>query len=172
MSIIGAILESMKAALALAAPTRTVTRHLRDFAERSNSELAAGVFTLIHRGQPARDDDMEFLDVLLVGQVLITEADTGDAIEEAELLMLEQVKCFVDNISGAQVRLGQVRHSMQIEKPYGWISVQLRVGPLDLSCLAATGSMDSFIRFHAEYDATPDDPTDNPIATDDVTLPQ
>lgn len=175
MSAIGTILDNLVTAISAAAPARTVSRTMRDFAARQDAELEAGVITVLSRGLSG-DAPAQYLDVLLVGQVLVrgseddTNTQAGNLLEEQELLLLDDIECFILGVSGAQVRLSEVRQSLQVERPYGWVSVSLRVGPFDLGCLLDEASLDPFITFNADWDmAPPDAQTD---ATDTVTLEQ
>lgn len=170
MSIIGTIIESMKTALATAAPARSVTRALKDFSDRNKTELTAGIYTLISKGQVNTSRYDEHLKVLLVGQIQLTEDSTPDQIEEAELLMIDEIRRFVDGCQGVQVMMKSWQQSQQIEAPYGWVSAEIQVGPLDLSPSVDLATLGSFITFHADYDLAPKDGTID--ATDIVTLPQ
>jgi len=175
MSLIGTIIDSLVTALSAAAPTSTVTRTMLDFAFRDEAELEAGVFTVISKGIEGNEPE-EYLNLLLVGQVLVraseddTDPQAGDLLEEAEHTLLDQVHCFIRGAKGAQLKLGTVRQSMQLDRPYGWISVPLRVGPFDLGCLLDVATMDPFITFNADWDMAP--PDGQIDATDNVTLEQ
>ncbi len=185
MSAIGAIIGSMGTALLAAAPGRMVTRAFKDFADRQKSELTAGLYTLISRGQDDTTDYAEYLKVLLVGQIQLAEDATPDQIEEAELAMVDEVRRFARGCQGAAVRVSGWQQSMQLEAPYGWVSFELRVGPLDLVPDLDVSTLASFITFHADTDIPPlesaaehakwlagDQTTSKPDAEDTVTLPQ
>lgn len=186
MSIIGALLNSMKTALLAAAPGRIVTRTLEDFSDRKKTDLQAGIYTLVHRGQGEITDEDEYLKVLLVGQMELGEKATGEQIEEAELIMSEEVKRFARYATGARVRIKSWQQSMQLERPNGWISAEIEVGPFSLTPEIAAGTLSDFITFHADYDIPPhetgaerakwlreppDTSTSKPDAEDHVTLP-
>ncbi len=156
-SQIGMILNSMQASLQTAVPTRTVTRSLRDFADRSKEELAAGIYTLISRGEQRIDAPLEFLGVLLVGQFEVAENATGEVLEEIELRMFDEVRYFAAGCQGAYVQVQSTRQSMQIEHPYGWINAELLVGPFSLPEIIDPATLDDFITFHADYDLAPAD---------------
>ncbi len=166
MSAIGIILEALKTALQAAAPARVVTRELRDFGDRSEVDLKQGIYTLISRGQQEMRSRREYLRVLLVGQVMVDEKAAGDALEEAELLMIDELRRFKDGVQGAQVNIASWQQSQQIERPHGWISAELEVGPFDFSTAADPATLGDFITFKADY--VEDGQT---LASDEVTLP-
>lgn len=186
-SAIGTLLGSMATALGAAAPGRSVTRALKDFGDRTKAELTAGVYTLLSRGQDKIDDYSEYLKVMLVGQIQLSENATPDQIEEAELLMVDEVRRFARGCQGANVSVKGWQQSQQLEAPYGWISVDLLVGPFDLVPPLDTAVLADFITFHADTDIPPfetaaehakwleeppDQTTSKPDAEDSVTLPQ
>ena len=170
MSAVGLILAALTTALQAAAPSRTVSRRYRDFADRDKTELTAGVFTLLNKGGDSGNDYADRLKLLLVGQILLPETTPGEAVEEAELVMLDDVRRFADGVVGAQVSLGAWRQSLQLEAPYGWIAFDLDVGPFDLSQPVDPAQLAAFITFRADYDLAPADGQID--ATDQVTLPQ
>lgn len=171
MSAQGALLQAMSAELAAAAPARLVTRSLRDFAARSKTDLARGVFTLVSRGRPASRGDIDYVEVLLVGQIALTEKSAGENVEEAELLMLDEVARWAKSSGVGQIEFQGIQQSQQVDAPYGWLAVRLRVGPLDLGPYAAADeSLDAFELAHAAIDVATADGTLDSV--DDIELPQ
>lgn len=166
MSENGAILTAIQTALAAAAPARTVTRSLKDFGDRAAAELQAGVLTLLSRG--ARNE--ETLDLLLVGQIELAESATGEEIEEAELSLLDDVRRFAARVEGVIVTIRSYQLSQQLERPYGWIALQVEAGSFDFSPGANLAAAADFIAYHAEH-AVADGTAPVPVATDNVTLP-
>jgi len=149
MSQYGLILDSLKSALAAASPDRIVTRELKDFADRDRADITKGVYTLISQGLNADENDEETLDVLLVGQIELTESASPSAIEEAELSMIDEIRSFARKVSGARIVLGRFRQSAQLDAPYGFISGTLKVGPFYFEDVLDP-SPAPFITFHAE----------------------
>lgn len=129
----------IKSTLASMYPARTVTRSLKDFADRKKEELRAGVYTVIsmnegsYQNLPARMAMDGKHRILLVGQIEVDEKMNPDpeSIEEAEFAMVEEIKAFARTLPvglcGLEMR--GFSQSGQIEYPYGWISVNLEVIP-------------------------------------------
>lgn len=129
----------IKSTLAAAYPTRTVTRSMKDFADRKKEELRAGVYTVISMNEGSYQNlpDRAAMDgkhrILLVGQIEVDEKTSPDpeSIEEAEFAMVEEIKAFVRalpvGLCGLEMR--GFSQSGQLEYPYGWISVNLEVIP-------------------------------------------
>jgi len=164
----GSIIAAIATALGQAAPMRTVVRDLKDFSDYDETVIKAGVYTLISKGMNADASDIEYLDLLLVGQIQVDEGSAPSVVEEAELLMLDEVRIFTQKIQGVRIVRGQFRQSAQIDAPYGFISGELTVGPFDFDLPADTTIAD-FITFHADsqIDADPE-----PELITEETLPQ
>jgi len=164
----GNIIAAIAIALAQSAPLRTVVRDLKDFADYDETVINAGVYTLISKGVNADDSDIEYLDLLLVCQVLVDEESAPSAVEEIELQMIDEVRTFTQKIQGVRIVRGRFRQSAQIDAPYGFISGELKVGPFDFD-LAADSTLADFITFHADsqLDADPE-----PELVTEETLPQ
>lgn len=151
------ILSTFKTALAAAYPLRTVTRSLKDYAERSAGQLKAGVFTIVTVGQPGADVYDQMLKFMVVGQVQLAENATGEAIEEIELIMAREVKTLIQRqMRGPLMRITGIDHSAQLETPYGWVSVAVECGPYDatepLSEDETIGNLTDFLSFRADLD--------------------
>ena len=121
--------------LAARYPARRVTRQLLDFADRKESELTAGIYTLISHGEGDYENlnGREAMDgthaVLLVGQIVLPHAATPTDVEDAEFAMAEEIKGFVRNLPPelcALVMKG-FRQSGQLEAPYGWVAVEMEM---------------------------------------------
>lgn len=129
----GARMVALEAALAAAMPTRVVTRKLMDFAERPKADVAAGVFTLISKGESGykNHNGREAMDgkhrILLVGQILLSEDTDGEAVEDAEFAMEEEVKAFVRALPPTLCSLVMTgfQQSGQLDTPYGWVTINL-----------------------------------------------
>lgn len=126
-------MAALLVALAAACPARVVSRDLKDFADRTKTELTAGVFTLISIGESGyrNYNGREAMDgrhrMLLVGQVQLAEDADPSAVEDAEFAMVEDVKAFVRSLPTnlcSMVMTG-FRQSGQLEVPYGWVSIDL-----------------------------------------------
>lgn len=154
-STIKPILDAVKAALAAAAPTRVVTRKLEDFSERKSSDLEKGVFTLVSKGEKRIDQFISSLNCLLVGQILLGEDSDGEAVEEAELVMLDDVRRFISGVQGCQVVMTSWSQSQQIELPYGWIAVELELGPFNLDIGVDETGLSNFTTLATDYDIAP-----------------
>lgn len=128
-------MAAMKTALTTAMPTRVVTRKLKDFAERPKADIAAGVFTLISKGEAGyrNHNGREAMDgkhrMLLVGQIELAETAEGDAVEDAEFAMVEEVKGFVRALPPTLCSLVMTgfQQSGQLDAPYGWVAIELEM---------------------------------------------
>jgi hypothetical protein len=128
-------MAAIVAALGTACPTRTVTRDMKDFADRSSSELTAGVLTLVSLGEGGyrNYNGREAMDgrhrMLLVGQVAVSEVSDPSDVEDAEFALVEEVKAFVRALPPGLCSLSMTgfRQSGQAEAPYGWVSIDLEM---------------------------------------------
>lgn len=126
-------LAAMQAALAAAMPARVVGRDLKDFGDRAKPDIAAGVFTLISKGEGSyrNYNGREAMDgkhrMLLVGQIELAEDAAPSAIEDAELAMVEDVKAFVRALPPTlcSVVMTGFQQSGQLEVPYGWVAIEM-----------------------------------------------
>jgi len=151
------ILSSLQVALAAAYPLRTVTRSLKDYAERQPAELKAGVFTIITGGQTGEDVYDQRLKLIVVGQVQLGEQAAGEDVEEAELIMAREVKTLIQRqMTGPLMRITNIDHSSQLEVPYGWVSLAVECGPYDatepLTVDETIGNLTDFLTFRADLD--------------------
>jgi len=134
VTFIPQLMTDLEAGLQAAAPPRTVTRTLKDFADRDAAELKAGVFTLLWLGLPAPTDDAyDDIRVLLVGQGQVDENADGPTLEAYELEMIADVHRLVRNAGGTPIALQAVTGSGQIDHPYCSIRAELLIGPIPLA---------------------------------------
>lgn len=129
-------LGALEQALTPALPSRVVKRAFLDFRAHAEGELAAGVVMIVSAGErdynaglgmAAREGTHR---VLLIGHMQVLQTSTPDAIEAAELDLIEEIKAFVgQGVTGMHVRLDSVEHSRQLEHPYGWMLANLDLGP-------------------------------------------
>lgn len=120
--------------MALALPSRVVTRNLLNFDLRLETDLLAGVLTLVvsregefsnYRGREAQ---LGKLSVVLVGQLKVAESALPSEVEDAEFAFAEQVKTFLQGVLPVQdALLQEVRFSGQLEAPYGWFAMDVEV---------------------------------------------
>lgn len=141
MSAMGDRMAAIAAALAARYPARKVRRSLVDFNDLAAADLAAGVYTLVSTGESGFTNvaGYEAQDgrqgILLVGQIRVAEtkdkAQAGLLVEEAEFVLIEEVKAFLRALPEALclLTLENWRQSQQLEEPYGWIACQLEYVP-------------------------------------------
>jgi len=129
-------LDNLKTALAAALPTRVVTRDLRDFAQHAQSDLEAGVLTIVsHReagyaNYRGREADLGKLSVITVGQLKMPEAAAPSEVEDAEFAFAEETKTFLQTVLPVEaVVLLETRFSGQLDAPYGWFAMDWEVWP-------------------------------------------
>lgn len=150
-SQIGTVLDTLRANLAALYPSRAVTRTLFDFGDRKHSDLTAGVYTLLCLGTTGPQYEAH-INLMLVGQTMVAETAAGESLEEAELVMMDEVYAWAER-SMTRIDIAEITQSRQMETPYGWINARCKTGPFDLSGGMPDGLGD-FTRFHADYDLT------------------
>ena len=133
MSAIGTILDSIVTQFQTVAPSRTISRTMVPFAELPDADLTAGRFTLKMGGAENYQNQVGLAmaygtaKLVIFGQIKVAETASGEALEEAELLMLEDVKALAEALDpGLTGALMPQRHqqSQQLEHPWGWIAVE------------------------------------------------
>lgn len=123
----------IKATLAAQYPARVVTRSLLDFDMRDKAQLVSGIYTVTslgesdyanYAGRAAMDGTHQ---MLLVGQFVLGEKALAEEIEDAEFVMAEEIKDFMRALPMGLCGLAMTgfRQSGQLERPYGWIAVDL-----------------------------------------------
>lgn len=136
MGELNTLREALREALATAMPTRVVTRDHKDFGQRDEADLLAGVVTIVGLGEKdysqwsGRETQLGTLPILIVGQLKVAEDAAPSAVEDAEDTLAEEIKSFCaappSQFLGG-LRMTGFRQSGQIEHPYGWISVDVEV---------------------------------------------
>ena len=128
--------NALKTALATAMPTRVITRDFKDFAQRAQSDLTAGIITLIGAGEKdfaqilGRATQLGTVPFVVVGQIALAESAAPSAVEDAEDLMAEEIKAFIANPGSpllGGITLTGFRQSGQVDAPYGWIACDIEV---------------------------------------------
>lgn len=130
-------MNAIVAALAARVPDRVVTRELKDAADRTPEDLAAGVYTLISKSEAEYPNlrGREGMDgrhgIVLIGHIELPERSTPAEVEDAEFVLIDEVKGFLQNLPASLCRINLVRiqQSAQTEHPYGWIAVELEYVP-------------------------------------------
>lgn len=133
------VMAALKTQLAASAATRVVRRGLvLDPANLKAADLVKGVICLPALGggnfwnYQGREGDGGDLDVTLVGFVSVGEKTATEAIEQAELALVEDVLTFCKSLGPGSQPLDAVipvsfKLSGQLEHPFGWISMKLKV---------------------------------------------
>lgn len=134
--MMAARMQALAAHLAVAAPSRIVTRSYADFSGREKADLRSGIFTIISAGEKSFVDevyepgDYGSHDILITGQIQLDEGSTGEETEDAEFGLIADLKAAVAGPLPSEL-LGLTLHSWrqsgQIEAPYGWIAAQLGI---------------------------------------------
>lgn len=138
MSELGDNLDALVTALQAVAATRTITRAYKDFAERPQADLEAGVFTILSKGVESyqtvvgRAASYGLHQVLIVGQVKVADNAAGSAVDEAEFGLLEDLQALANAVLPEPLGgflLLRFTQSQQVEFPYGWIAAECTIGP-------------------------------------------
>ena len=135
MDAISLVLSQIRAGLAAALPNRIIATDLVDFPQRKVPELEKGVVTVLLPAMDLRDWDGT-LKMKLVGQLSVPErSSTKHDVETAELVMFQQLRAFIRNPGKGipRIQAHQVRFSSQMEFPWGWVSMDIDVGPIDFT---------------------------------------
>ena len=128
-------MTALLAGLAAAMPARVVGRDLKDFGDRPKADIAAGVFTLVSRGEGGfkNYNGREAMDgkhrMLLVGQIELGEDAAPSAVEDAEFAMVEDVKGFMRALPANLCSLTMTGFSQsgQVDAPYGWVAIDMEM---------------------------------------------
>lgn len=144
------MLEEIKAQLAAINPARVVTRSYRDFKNRQQEDLLAGVWMVVSAGvrsYPYEVSDGQFdsdslratehgrLVVRITGQLLLADPDSdGEAIDAAEFQLLHEVEQLADAVIEIPdlmaLVLKNARTSQQVDAPLAWLDTEWEVFPL------------------------------------------
>jgi len=131
-----AVLEAIKTSLAAALPLRYVQRSLVDPANAPAAKLTAGLICVVSDGggefanYRGREGDLGVMHVRLVGFVQVGASTEPVAVETAELALLGDLLGWVSTaaVTGLDVIYpGDWQQSKQLEHPYGWLVLALRV---------------------------------------------
>lgn len=133
MSALSDRMNAIQSALAAMYPARTVTRDLKDFAARPLGELQSGIYTVLstsegnyshYLGGMTRDGEHR---VLVVGQVAVAETAAPSMTEDAEGVMIDEIKAFTRDLPPelGSLTLTGWRQSQQLEHPYGWVAFDM-----------------------------------------------
>lgn len=135
MSTLSVKFDQIEKALGLAYPARIVTRSFLNPSDRPDSDLRAGVYTVISQGEggynnmPGREAMYGKNELLIVGQIVVAEGDPASAVEDAEFDMVDEIKGFVRALPVGidAMLLKKFRQSGQIDHPYGWVVFQFEM---------------------------------------------
>lgn len=142
-----AILQSVADKLAELYPDRVVTRTYRDFADHSQADLHAGVFTLIPEGIPrypyeradtdAARTELPVFAFRLLGQGELAENATGPDVDAAEFDMIHEIEALTEALISdssdpqhdqlCRLLITSVDQSAQLERPYYWIAARFEL---------------------------------------------
>lgn len=134
MSELSDRMELLKTSLATAAPSRIVTRSLKDFGGRKQAELEAGIYTIISRRESEYSNYLGRMasfgkkGLLILGQVKVAENSEPVDSEDAEGVMIDEIKAFVRDLPAGlgDMTLERVTQSAQLDHPYGWVVFELQ----------------------------------------------
>jgi hypothetical protein len=126
-------MNALKAEMAAMFPARVVTRDLQDFPQRSAADREKGIYTLVSRsedsythtiGREASDGNHK---IGLLGQIEVAENAPPSAVEDAEGMMIDEVKALMRSRTQLtnSLRLIGFRQSGQLEAPWGWVAFDL-----------------------------------------------
>ncbi|QZA80859.1 hypothetical protein [Deefgea piscis] len=125
-------LNEIKSALQARFPSRHVGRSLRDLSVIGDTELRAGVYTLLCRSEDGFADfiggEAQFgtTKLAMVGQIRVDDDLPAEAVEDAELGMAQEIKTFIQsNALAGLLELKALQQSGQLDAPYGWIVFEL-----------------------------------------------
>ncbi|MBA8735332.1 hypothetical protein HA051_08255 [Chromobacterium vaccinii] len=126
-------LAALRASLAAALPERIHSASFVDHPQRKPAELEQGVVTaLLPEIEPGDWDST--LRLRVVGQLQVRkQVCQPQDVETAELALYGQLLAWLRNPGPAVPRLTprSARFSSQLEFPYGWVALELDMGPLD-----------------------------------------
>jgi len=116
--------------------TRHVTRNLKHFTDQPAADIADGILTIVsagegnyknQRGMVAKEGTGR---LLLIGHLKLAESASGQAVEDAEVAFIEEVKAALRvGVTGIGFALQNVEHSRQLDRPYGWFVASVDAGP-------------------------------------------
>ncbi len=135
MSVLGDRMSLIAFTLGTLYPARVVTRSFQPFDLRQRADLLSGIYTVVSRGEGgyANYNGREAMDgkhrILIIGQVALDEAQTPAEVEDAEFVMVEEIKDLVRNLPSALCSLVMTgfEQSGQLLHPFGGITVELEM---------------------------------------------
>lgn len=135
MSDLSDKLDLLRTSLETALPGRIVTRSFEDAADLKDADLERGIVTIATQGEggynnlPGREAMYGTLDLVLVGRLKVKETDSGEALENAEFILVEEIKAFVRALPAGidSLEIKRYRQSGQIERPYGWVLIEMEM---------------------------------------------
>lgn len=128
-------LDLLKTTLETAQPGRIVTRGFEDIGELQDTELRKGIYTIVNQGEggfnnlPGREAMYGKLDVVIVARLMVDDKEDGQALENAELTMVDEIKALCRALVPGidSLMLNRWRQSGQIERPYGWVIFEMEM---------------------------------------------
>lgn len=133
-SLVRRQLDVLRDRFALALPGRTVSRSFYDHAQHRADDLERGVVTLLMRKRRPVDDWSIELELSLIGQLQNPDRDAVPAdTENLELELEAELQAICRNPGNDMPRIivRSVQTSSQIEHPFGWVAMEITVGPID-----------------------------------------
>jgi hypothetical protein len=135
MSALGDRMALIASTLAARYPARVVTRSFQQFEQRKREDLIPGIYTIVSRGEGgyANYNGREAMDgnhkILVIGQIVLEESQTPAEVEDAEFVMVEEIKALVRDLPSALCSLVMMGfdQSGQLLHPYGGITVELEM---------------------------------------------
>ena len=133
------VMTALTAGLALSAASRKVQRGMvLDPANIKDGDLTKGVLCVVAQGggnfwnYQGREGDGGDLDVTVVGFVQVLDKAETVVLEQAEFALIEDVLTFCKSIGIASTPIDAVvpidwRQSGQLEHPFGWVTMKLKV---------------------------------------------
>lgn len=133
------VMTALTVGLTASAAARVVQRGMvLDPANIKDGNLTKGVLCLVAQGggnfwnYQGREGDGGDMDVTVVGFVQVLEKDQTLTLEQAEFALVEDVLTFCKSIGIASTPIDAVvpidwRQSGQLEHPFGWITMKLKV---------------------------------------------
>jgi len=126
-------MKALAAVLAVMYPERIVTRDLFDFAQRDEVDLLKGIYTVVARNEDGyshtrgREAYYGKQRIGLVGQIKVAEGSTPSVVEDAEGVMIDEIKALMRarTLEVNSLQLVACRQSAQLEYPYGWVAFDL-----------------------------------------------
>lgn len=134
--IISTTMEALRSNLGIALSDRVMSKDFVDFQQRRLDQLEKGIVTVLLPDMEQTDEWESTLKLMMVGQLAVPEREgTPHDIEVAELKLYQQLRAFLRNPGAGVPRLKarRIRFSSQTEFPFGWVSIELECGPLDMA---------------------------------------